>query len=235
MEKRSIIFSLRVLTALLFFVVIEPLLPILISRDWGWWEAWVFGGIGIFGFVVSRVLAGRKNPDLIKERGEFLKHENTLPWDRVLAPLVGLGGVLVPLTAGLDALESLGGRAAFVPPAVKWIALGMILFGWWVGTRALMENRFFSGVVRIQKERGQRVVSTGPYSVVRHPGYAGAFFTYLGTPIFLDSPWTFVPVVLLMAVLVVRTRLEDKTLQEQLEGYREYAERVRYRLFPGLW
>jgi protein-S-isoprenylcysteine O-methyltransferase Ste14 len=79
------------------------------------------------------------------------------------------------------------------------------------------------------------VVSSGPYRWVRHPGYAGALLTYLATPIFLDSPWAYLPVAFLSIVLVVRTALEDRTLQERLEGYRDYAGRVRFRLLPGVW
>jgi protein-S-isoprenylcysteine O-methyltransferase Ste14 len=99
----------------------------------------------------------------------------------------------------------------------------------------LIENRFFSGMVRIQAERGHQVVSSGPYRWMRHPGYAGALVTYLATPVFLDSLWAFLPVVFLAVVLVVRTKLEDKTLRDQLEGYRDYARKVRYRLLPGVW
>jgi protein-S-isoprenylcysteine O-methyltransferase Ste14 len=118
---------------------------------------------------------------------------------------------------------------------VKFAALAVILASYAFSSWALIENRFFSSVVRIQKERDHQVVSSGPYRWVRHPGYAGALWLYLATPLFLDSVWAFIPAVLLMAVLVIRTRLEDRTLQEELDGYREYAQRVRYRLFPGIW
>ena len=100
---------------------------------------------------------------------------------------------------------------------------------------ALIENRFFSGMVRLQIDRGQKVVSSGPYRWMRHPGYAGALLTYLATPLFLDSLWAFLPVVALLIVLVIRTALEDRTLGAELEGYRDYAQRVRYRLLPGVW
>ena len=90
-------------------------------------------------------------------------------------------------------------------------------------------------MVRIQTERGHQVISTGPYRWVRHPGYAGALITYLATPFFLDSIWALLPALFLMVVLVVRTSLEDRTLQEELTGYREYAGRVRFRLLPGVW
>jgi protein-S-isoprenylcysteine O-methyltransferase Ste14 len=99
----------------------------------------------------------------------------------------------------------------------------------------LIENRFFSGMVRIQTDRGHHVISSGPYRWVRHPGYTGALLTYLATPIFLDSLWAFFPVLLLTMVLVIRTRLEDRTLHQKLDGYRDYASRVRYRLLPGVW
>jgi protein-S-isoprenylcysteine O-methyltransferase Ste14 len=100
---------------------------------------------------------------------------------------------------------------------------------------ALIENRFFSGVVRIQKDRGHRVISSGPYRWVRHPGYAGALITYLAIPFFLDSVWAFVPAVIICIAMVIRTRMEDETLQTELEGYRAYTQRVRYRLIPGVW
>ena len=118
---------------------------------------------------------------------------------------------------------------------LKIIALIVILAGNILGTYALMENRFFSGVVRLQTDRGQHVVSSGSYRWVRHPGYAGALLTYWGAPIFLGSLWMFIPVMFITVILVVRTNLEDNTLQEKLDGYREYAGRVRYRLLPGVW
>mgnify|MGYP002684581587 CR=1 FL=1 len=98
-----------------------------------------------------------------------------------------------------------------------------------------MENRFFSGVVRIQTDRGHQVVTTGPYRFIRHPGYVGVLWTYLAMPLFLDSIWAFVPAVLTLAASILRTAWEDKTLQEELPGYKEYAQKTKYRLFPGIW
>lgn len=115
------------------------------------------------------------------------------------------------------------------------VALAVLVGGYALGTYAMMENRFFSGVVRIQTDRGHYVVSTGSYRWIRHPGYAGALAAYLATPILLDSIWAFLPAFLVTAVPVVRIRLEDRTLQQRLDGYREYAGGVRYRLLPGVW
>jgi protein-S-isoprenylcysteine O-methyltransferase Ste14 len=138
---------------------------------------------------------------------------------------------LIPLVAGLDAL--FGWSPTFSLP-VKIVSLALILAGYALGSYALIENRFFSGMVRIQKERGHQVVSSGPYRWVRHPGYAGALLTYLFTPILLDSYWAYIPVALLTVVLVIRTSLEDRTLQQELPGYADYAQRTRDRLLPGI-
>lgn len=232
MSAQRKISSPRVIVPMLFFVVVLPLLPLLISRRWDWWEAWVYALITILGFVISRILAARRHPDLIAERARFMDHEDAKPWDRLLAPLVSLGGGLVPLVAGLEALS--GGSLPF-SLSLKILGLVFILGGYALGAYALLENRFFSGMVRIQAERGHQVVSSGPYRWLRHPGYAGALLAYLGTPLFLDSRWAFLPALFLTVVLIIRTGLEDKALQDELTGYRDYARRVRYRLLPGVW
>ncbi len=111
----------------------------------------------------------------------------------------------------------------------------MTLAGFALGSYALIENRFFSGMVRIQTDRGHKVISSGPYAWIRHPGYTGALVSYIAAPVLLDAVWAFIPAILLSIVLVIRTHLEDETLQDRLVGYREYAEQVRFRLFPGIW
>jgi len=226
------VFTPRVILQLLIFIVLTPLLPLIITWNWGWWEAWAFALTFILGFIISRLLVWRRNPDLIAERGKFLQHDNPESWDKTLAPLVGLGGGLIPIVAGLDARF---GPSVSFDLWVRLLGLGLLLVGMWFGSYALLENSYFSGMVRIQKESGQKVIDTGPYGWVRHPGYAGALVSYLGAPFLLESLWTLIPVGLLLVLLVVRTALEDRTLQEKLEGYSEYAQRVRYRLIPGVW
>lgn len=222
----------RILIQLLIVVVIIPLLPLLISWRWDWWEAWVNALICIGGFIISRVLAARKNPGLLTERSKMMQHEGIKPWDKILAPLVGIGSGFVLLVAGLDGLFRWS--PVFNLP-VKLIAIGVIFAGFALGSWALFENRFFSGVVRIQKDRGHHVISTGPYAWVRHPGYVGAIITYIAMPFLLDSVWALLPAILISAALVIRTALEDRTLQAELPGYAEYAHQVRYRLLPGVW
>ncbi len=224
--------SSRTIVQMLVFAVITSFLPLLISRQWDWWEAWVYAIIGILGFAISRFLVAQRHPDLLAERARFLQHEDAKPWDKRLAPLVGLGGALIPLVAGLDALFDWS--PAFSVP-VKVFALICILAGYALGSYALIENRFFSGMVRIQTDRGHHVISSGPYRWVRHPGYAGAILTYLATPFFLDSSWALLPALFITVTLIIRTNLEDQTLQAELAGYHEYAGQVRFRLLPGVW
>jgi len=224
--------SLRSIVMMLIFIIVIPFLPLILSRQWDWWEAWVYAIIGILGVAVSRLLASRRNPDLLVERARFLQLDDAKSWDKILAPLVGFGGGLIPLVAGLEAM--LHWPTPF-NITVKILALTFILVGYALGSYALIENRFFSGMVRIQTDRGHQLVSSGPYRWIRHPGYTGALLTYLATPFFLDSRWSFIPGLFITIVLVIRTRLEDEVLQNELEGYRDYMKQVRYRLLPGLW
>jgi protein-S-isoprenylcysteine O-methyltransferase Ste14 len=224
--------TLRSIILVLFFIVLIPLLPLIISRHWNWWEAWAYAAINILSFAISRWLAAQHNPDLIAERARILNHKDAKSWDKLLSLLLGIAGISLPLVAGLDAL--FGWSPSFNLP-VKIVSLVFILAGYVLSSYALIENRFFSGVVRIQTDRGHQVVTSGPYRWIRHPGYAGALLTYLFTPFFLNSYWIFLPVLVLIVILVIRTNLEDRTLQNELEGYRNYVNKVRYRLLPGIW
>jgi protein-S-isoprenylcysteine O-methyltransferase Ste14 len=229
-QQKKISPGIIILTLLL--VVVFPFLPLLISKRWDWWEAWVYAITTIIAFALSRILAARRHPDIIAERAGFLQHENTKPWDKRLASLGMLGGSLIPLIAGLNALYA---WSPLFSLTVKIALLVLILAGYTLGSYAFIENAFFSAEVRVQADRGHQVVSSGPYRWIRHPGYAGSLLTTLVIPFFLDSPWAFLPAVFCIILLVIRTNLEDKTLWNELEGYRDYAMRVRYRLFLGIW
>jgi len=154
-------------------------------------------------------------------------------WDRVLAHLTGpLGSTAMLIVAGLNV------RFGW-PPQVPfaWQAAGLVVFvlGMGLMTWAMIVNNFFSLVVRIQKDRGHTVVSGGPYAYVRHPGYVGGILFQLATPVMLGTLWALIPAGLAACCILVRTALEDKTLQAELDGYKDYAARVRYRLLPGVW
>jgi protein-S-isoprenylcysteine O-methyltransferase Ste14 len=224
--------NFKVIVQLLIVLVLVPFMPMIVSGAWGWWQAWMYAILCILGFIISRMLAVRRNPDILKERSDSFGKEDAKPWDRILAPTVALGSVVPLFLIGLDK------RFGWTNPfgvAVSIIALIVIALGYAAGSWALIENRFFSGVVRIQTDRGHHVISTGPYRIVRHPGYAASLWTFLATPILLDSLWALLPTFLLIAALILRTSLEDRTLQAELPGYTEYAKKTRFRLVPGIW
>lgn len=225
-------FTLKVIVQLLIVVVIMPLLPLIISDAWDWLEAWIYAVISTVGFILSRGLAAKRHPDILQERARSMELQDAKSWDRILAPVMALGSVVILAVAGFDKLY---GWTSPFSTTIKIVAFAVILLGYVLGTWALMENRFFSGVVRIQTDRGHQVVTTGPYRFIRHPGYAGVLWTYFAIPLFLDSLWAFVPALLILVFTIIRTALEDATLHKELPGYKEYAQKTKYRLFPGIW
>lgn len=232
MNTQAKFMSIRTIVQLVFVLIVMPLLPMLISGAWAWWEAWIYAVLTFFGFMISRGLASRRHPDILDERARSMGLQGAKSWDKILAPVVALGSFVILIVAGVDKLN---GWTAPYSITAKIATVIVIVVGYALGTWALVENKFFSGVVRIQSDRGHRVVTTGPYRFVRHPGYAGALWTYLAMPILLDSIWAFIPALLLVFALVLRTSLEDQTLQAELPGYKEYTQKTRYRLFPGIW
>jgi protein-S-isoprenylcysteine O-methyltransferase Ste14 len=197
-----------------------------------WVMGWVFLSVYVAAAAGSRLLLARKHPDLIRERSRAFQAEGVKSWDRLALAVIATVPLAINAVAGLDRRFAWGPD---IPLPGQMVALLVLIFGLVFSIRAMLENRFFSAVVRIQKDRGHTVVATGPYRFIRHPGYAGGIVAYLAVPFMLDAVWVFVPVAVIAATMVIRTRLEDDTLQKELEGYREYAQRVRYRLAWGVW
>jgi protein-S-isoprenylcysteine O-methyltransferase Ste14 len=212
-------------------------LPLIISGDYRWQQGWWYCIVVLIFTIISRVLAIRKNPGLVRERASFLAAEGVKEWDKKLLPcIVYYLPMLAMVVIGLD--HRFGWSASL--PAMKsgfafGLGVGLFLGGYLLSTWAFVENRFFSSVVRIQTDRGHTVCDSGPYRFVRHPGYLGGIFIWLATPLILGSLWGFIPAIALIALYIVRTRLEDQTLQAELLGYADYARRVRFRLFQGIW
>ena len=233
MKTQAKYMSAKTIVQLVFVVMVMPLLPMIISGAWNWWEAWAYTLLTSFGFIISRGLASRRHPDILDERARSMGLQDAKPWDKILAPAMALGSVVILIVAGVDKLN--GWTTTPYSITAKVATLIVIVLGYILGTWAMVENKFFSGVVRIQEDRGHRVVATGPYRFIRHPGYAGTLWVYLLMPILFDSLWAFIPALLLFGVVILRTSLEDRTLQAELPGYAEYAQKTRYRLFPGIW
>jgi protein-S-isoprenylcysteine O-methyltransferase Ste14 len=216
-----------------FFLIALPAVILFGSSgrlDWG--MAWVYVGLTTAFSLGSRIIMQWKTPELIAERGQPLDKEDAEPWDKVLMPLGIIVAIVMLIVAGLDKRFEWSPN---LPLLLHITAFVITALGYSFGTWATSVNRFFSAVVRIQRDRGHTVVSSGPYRLIRHPGYAGTVVTSLATPLLLGSLWALIPAALAVCLLIIRTALEDRTLQEELEGYHDYAARVRYRLLPGVW
>lgn len=213
--------------------VLHACILMLCGYDWGWWQAWAYSLLFVSAGIGLRLWAERRHPGLMAERAQFSRAPGVKSWDRVLAPLMALSlGLPLFVVAGLDH------RFEWSPHFPSWLnILGLVLAaaGYCFAGWAFVENRFFSSVVRIQSERGHVVCDTGPYRIVRHPGYSGNLLPPFAMVLALDSVWTLIPATAAVVIAVVRTALEDRTLQRELPGYREYADRVRYRLIPGIY
>lgn len=218
---------------LILTYLLIPLILLLCGGDWGWWQAWVYALLILATGVGGRLWAERRHPGLLAERANFDAAEDVKPWDKVLAPLMALSTSFpLVIVAGLD--HRFGWSQEF-PLWLTLCGLLLIAAGYAFGTWALVENRFFSGIVRIQADRGHSVCDSGPYRIVRHPGYAGNILPLPGMVLAFSSLWTLIPAAVALTVTVLRTALEDRTLQAELPGYHDYAQRVRYRLIPGIY
>ena len=155
----------------------------------------------------------------------------TKTWDKVWAVLFAIVMIAIYVVVVIEARD---GKSS--EPGAAWL-LGLAIFvpGWALVTWSMVVNPFFEKTVRIQTEHGHRVIETGPYAYVRHPGYVGFAGWMLSTPLLLASAWAFVPALIAVIVFVIRTALEDRMLHAELPGYTEYATRVRFRLIPGVW
>lgn len=230
--KKPLHVSLSVLIQLVIVLLIFPLLPILITWRWNWWQAWVYYVLLVLAFILSRYLANRRHPDILQERASYMEHQDTQSWDKLLSPLTAFSSVFIVLVAGLDRRFGWSGDFSLL---LNWIGIFLLAGGYALSSYALIANRFFSGTVRLQEERGHHPVSDGPYRWMRHPGYSGSLLSSIGIPLLLGSAWAFLMVGVALVILVTRTRLEDRFLQDNLPGYQEYARRVRFRLLPGIW
>lgn len=192
-------------------------------------RGWLLLGIYI-GFSLGTMLIFYKwNPELIISR--LRRRIGLYKWDKMFMVLLGVFLYGMYIVYGLDI------RFQWWSLNETFLIIGIILFlgGGALLTVSMVVNRHFENIVRIQRDRGHKVISTGPYSVIRHPGYLGASIQLLGFPFIVGSGIGLFVVLALMIITIVRTSLEDKTLQQELEGYKEYTRRVKYKLIPYIW
>lgn len=221
---------LKRLLQVVFFLLFQAAILFISSGRLDWVMAWAYIGVNVSAIAINVLIILPKNPELIAERGQV--KENIKVWDKVLVSLSMPVWVGTLIMAGLDERFRWSPQLAL---PIQFVALVFVLLGYGLVSWAMASNKFFSTFVRIQKDRGHTVVTSGPYQYVRHPGYVGTITYSLATPLLLSSLWALIPVGLTICLIVVRTALEDGILLNELDGYQDYAQRVRYRLLPGIW
>jgi protein-S-isoprenylcysteine O-methyltransferase Ste14 len=219
-RSATVVISLLLIAAILFLASGH--------LDWTW--AWVYLGICLVSLLINASIVLRTSPETIAERA---RPQDTKDWDKVIGGFWGIAIYLVlPLVAGLDVRFR---WTQTVTPS--WHIAGAVVLALGLGftSWAMIANAFFSTAVRIQTDRGHKVCSTGPYRLVRHPGYVGFILQSIAVPFLLGSVWALIPGIVAAILMIVRTALEDRTLQSELPGYSDYVQKVRYRVIPGIW
>lgn len=204
------------------------------AGSWRWWEAWILVGLWtVYGVIMTQYLL-KHDPALLAERMKLLPlHKDQKSWDRVLMLLFVVAGIGLYLVPGFDVM-----RFQWSDPLPMWmkiIALALhlpcfVLLGW-----IMKENTYLAQVVKIDVQREHRVITTGLYTLMRHPMYSVVIILLFAVPVALGSRYALILSVFLSLLLILRTYLEDRTLHAELEGYSEYARQTRYRLIPGIW
>ena len=198
---------------------------------WNWLAGWLYVFIFLMFDLATALEVIPKDPTLLIERSKF--HPDAKGWDKVIMPLAA---GLLPLAGWI--IAGLNLRWGWVPPLGRsWQLFGFLftVLGHVVLVWAMSVNAFSSTQVRIQTDRGHTVANTGPYIFIRHPGYIGAMIFSLGIPLMLGSWWALIPGFTFVILYIIRTALEDRTLLDELPGYVDYAQYVKYRLVPGVW
>jgi protein-S-isoprenylcysteine O-methyltransferase Ste14 len=195
-----------------------------------WWPGWALLAVMLGWIVATAIVILRTNPSLLAER--LGPRKGAKVWDTAIMSALGVIQLARYIVAGLD--QRNGWTGGF-PVGVQLVALAVCVLGYALFVWATASNTFFSQIVRIQTERGHTVATGGPYQYVRHPGYLGAIAFELAVAFLLASWWVLLLSVIGAILLIVRTALEDRTLQEELPGYADFAHTVRFRLLPGVW
>jgi protein-S-isoprenylcysteine O-methyltransferase Ste14 len=222
---------IRAAIQFVFSIIIWGGLLFLSAGSIRWPRAWFHLGLWTVTILVNLIILLKTNPSLLAARTKRARFDSI--FDLILLMLIMTPAVLaVPIVAGLDTVRY---RLLPIPfwavlPAVLLHIAGNAIMLW-----SMVVNPYLEKTVRIQRERGHHVITTRPYAIVRHPMYAGFILLFLSIPLILGSGWAFVPVAIVIAVLFVRTVFEDRFLQKNLPGYKDYAEKTHYMLLPGIW
>ncbi len=225
--RRAVI---RRIAQILIAILIYGIILFVCAGTLRWPTGWIYLIFQLLIVSFGGALVLRRNPDVVVARSQI--RSDIESWDKWISILVSFGmfaGLAVP---GLDFRFAWSTR---FPLALQVLGFGLLALGYALLVWAMQNNPFFESGVRIQTERGQTVATSGPYRFVRHPGYVGMILQQFGSALGLGSWWALIAAALASLVFVIRTALEDRTLQRGLPGYADFVRRVRFRLVPGLW
>ncbi len=211
-------------------VLIQALIFFLAAGTFDLFRGWLLYGILVGTTILTSILLYIVDVELLNQRGK--NPEGAKTWDRAVIVIWGVLLFVFALVAGLDV-----GRYQWTTVDFNLMYIGLIIFaaGFALGIWPMLINKYYEATVRIQTDRGHQVITSGPYRIVRHPSYLGAIIGYLGMPLIVGSYLSYVIVGVLIGLLIIRTYYEDKTLQNELNGYKEYTQKTKSRLIPGIW
>ncbi|GAB1431837.1 isoprenylcysteine carboxylmethyltransferase family protein [Spirochaetota bacterium] len=212
----------------MLFLVIYGIVLFLLAGEAKWIFAWTYLASVLLTILANSLMI---DPALLAERAKL--QEETKKWDVFLSVFVAILGPF--LTLAVSGLDRRLGWSRFNKPLFQVAALLVFLFGAILGVLSMAANKFFASTVRIQTEREHKVISSGPYRFIRHPGYISGIIASLMTPLVLGSLLAIIPAILVASGYILRTALEDKVLHNELSGYSEYAQKVRYKLIPYVY
>ena len=224
-------FGIRSIIVQTISLIIGLMVLFISAGTLAWINGWLYTGLVSIYWVISTVVLARVNPEMLNTRGNVVK-KGTKGFERIwvfIDPILTFVNLVV---MGFDSVRFQWSSMPF------WMAiLGILIFipACVIATWAMAVNKFFEWTARIQVDRQQYVCTVGPYKIMRHPGYAGLIVTILAYPFILGSWWGFMLTGISAMIIVIRTAQEDRMLQNELPGYREYTNQVKYRLIPFIW
>ena len=218
---------LKRLIQVLFTLILQGIILFISAWSVKWYWAWFFLSLGVIILLINLFVIP---VELMEERGR--KKENVKKWDKILTSINMISMLGIYIVSGLDYRFGWSSNPNILLHIIGLVFyfLGSMLFTW-----SMLSNKYFSTMVRIQTERGHEVAISGPYRYIRHPGYVGFIVMVLATPISLGTLYALFMSGITTILFIIRTSLEDKTLKNELAGYLEYANKVKYKLIPFIW
>lgn len=231
MEGKLTKLEVKAFLAPIRWIIITGLVFFLTSGEINNLRVWIYVGVYAIGGLIIGIILLKKSPKLLNDRGKMQKGSKRFDKYIILTYFL-FAIVITPLIAGIDKRLNL---TDVIPFYYLYVGIILYLISAIFSTWPMLHNPFFEGTVRIQKDKNHNVVNTGPYKIVRHPGYLGMLLGSISLPLALGSVLAFIPLFIMIILIFVRTYYEDTTLQKELTGYAEYCKEVKYRLIPFIW